>query len=111
LSLAIGTETRNDANVVHVEGELDVYTAPRLKETLEEFGKDCGRVVVDLAAVNFIDSTALGVLVAGHQRIQSNGGQFRLVVDDPFLLKIFHITGFDGLLSIFPKVDDALAGC
>jgi len=109
VSLAISTETRDHTNVVHVEGELDVYSAPQLKGILDALGTDCGRVVVDLGAVHFIDSTALGVLVSGHQRVHSNGGQFRLVVDDPFLLKIFHITGFDGTLSIFPKVDDALS--
>ena len=111
LSLSISTETRDDAHVVSVVGELDVYTSPRLKEILDGFGKDCGCVVVDLSEVKFIDSTALGVLVAGCQLIQLNGGQFRLVVDDPFLLKIFHITGFDGLLSILPSLDDALSAC
>ena len=110
MSLSISSEMRDDANVIHVEGELDVYTAPRLKTILDGFGKDCGRVVVDLSEVQFIDSTALSVLVGGHQRIQSNGGKFRLVVNDPFLLKIFHITGFDGLFAIFPKVDEALTG-
>ena len=110
MSLSISSEMRDDANVIHVEGELDVYTAPRLKTILDGFGKDCGRVVVDLSEVQFIDSTALSVLVGGHQHIQSNGGKFRLVVNDPFLLKIFHITGFDGLFAIFPKVDEALSG-
>ena len=109
MSLAISTETRDEANVVHVEGELDVYSSPQLKDILEGFGNDCGRVVVDLGEVHFIDSTALGVLVAGHQRVESHGGQFRLVVDDPFLLKIFHITGFDGTLSIYSQVEEALS--
>jgi anti-sigma B factor antagonist len=111
LSLSISTETRDDAHVVYAEGELDVYTAPRLKDILDGFDKDPGCVVVDLSEVKFIDSTALGILVSGCQRIQSNGGRFRLVVDDPFLLKIFHITGFDGLLSILPNLDDALSAC
>ena len=108
MSLSIATEARSDANIVHVEGELDVYTSPQLKEILDGFDGHSPRVVLDLSEVHFIDSTALGVVVAAYQRIQTVGGQFRLVADDPFLLKIFHITGFDGVLPIFPTVDDAL---
>ncbi len=108
MSLSISTDAVDNAVVVHVKGDLDVYTAPRLKESLAE-GSVPGRcLVLDLSEVDFIDSTALGVLVGTLQETQSNGGDFRLVVDDPFLLKIFHITGFDGVFSIFPQVADAL---
>jgi anti-sigma B factor antagonist len=109
VSLSIGTETRDGANVVHVEGELDVYTCPQLKEILDGFDRGGEQVVLDLSEVQFIDSTALGMLVAAYQRIHGDGGHLRLVADDPFLLKVFHITSFDGLLSIFPTVDDAIS--
>ncbi|MBN1461050.1 MAG: STAS domain-containing protein [Armatimonadetes bacterium] len=94
--------------IVHVGGDLDVYTAPRLKETLDQATEGGSRVVLDLSEVQFIDSTALGILMGAHQRAQSDGGDFRLVVGDPFLLKIFHITGFDGIFSIYPRIEDAL---
>ena len=68
------------------------------------------RLVLDLSEVQFIDSTALGVLVGALQLSQSNDGEFRLVVGDPFLLKIFHITGFDAMFSIHPQLEDALSG-
>lgn len=99
-----------DAVVIHTEGDLDVYTAPRLKEVLDEHVGGSKRVVVDLSEVHFIDSTALGVLVGALQESQSNDGELRLVVDDPFLLKIFHITGFDGIFPIYPVVAEALDG-
>ena len=95
--------------VVHVGGDLDVYTAPRLRETLAEAVANGGLLVLDLTEVHFIDSTALGVLVNTLQQTQSREGELRLVVDDPYLLKIFRITGFDGLFSIFPRVADAVA--
>jgi anti-sigma B factor antagonist len=86
VKLSIRTETREDAVVVHVGGDLDVYTAPRLKETLAK---------------------ALGVLVSAHEQSQAADGDLRLVMDDPYLLKIFHITGFDGMFSIYPEVTGA----
>ena len=109
MSLSISTDARDGAVVIHVEGDLDVYRAPRLKEVLDELVAGGGRLILDLSGVHFIDSTALGVLVGAHQETQSNDGGFCLVVDDPFLLKIFHITGFDGVFSIFSQLDEALS--
>lgn len=109
LSLSITTEMQGEATVVRVGGDLDVYTAPRLKETLEQVVAGGGLAVLDLSAVQFIDSTALGVLVGALQLAQANGGDFRFVVNDPFVLKIFRITGFDGVFSIHPQLEDALA--
>ena len=109
-SLSVSTEEKDDATVVHVDGDLDVYTAPRLKEALEEAVTEGGRLVIDLSGVQFIDSTALGVLVGALQLSESKDGDFRLVIGDPFLLKIFRITGFDGMFSIRPRLEDALSG-
>jgi anti-sigma B factor antagonist len=109
LSLSISSETKSGATVVCVGGDLDVYTAPRLKDTLEQAMARGGRLVLDLSEVQFIDSTALGVLVGALQLSQSTGGDFRLVIGDPFLLKIFRITGFDGMFSIHPQLEDALS--
>jgi anti-sigma B factor antagonist len=109
LNLSISTEVRETAVVVHVGGDLDVYTAPRLKETLAEAITAGGRLVLDLSEVHFIDSTALGVLASTLQQVQSAESELRLVIDDPYLLKIFRITGFDGVFSIFPQVADAVS--
>jgi len=109
LSLSISKDAGDGAVVVHVKGDLDVYTAPRLKEALDEGSAGGVSLILDLSEVDFIDSTALGVLVGALQDSQATGRVFRLVVDDPFLLKIFRITGFDGVFSIFPQVEDALS--
>lgn len=110
MSLAISTDLAEGAVVVHAEGDLDVYTAPRLKEVLDEHVAGSKRLVLDLTEVHFIDSTALGVLVGTLQQSQSVDAEFRLVVGDPFLLKIFHITGFDGIFPIYPVIAEALDG-
>ena len=109
MELSITSEARDDARVVHVSGDLDVYTAPQLKGALDELGLDGTTVVLDLTKVHFIDSTALGVLVAAFQQSRAADGEFLLVMDDPYLLKIFRITGFDTLFSIYPGIPEALA--
>jgi len=109
VNLSITTEAREDPFVMHVSGDLDVYTAPQLKEALDNVGLAGKTILLDLSAVHFIDSTALGVLVAALQQSRAHEGELCLVIDDPHLLKIFHITGFDSLFSIFPQVADALA--
>ncbi len=110
MNLSISTETDEKTVVVHVGGDLDVYTAPRLRETLAKALVDGRRLVLDLSEVHFIDSTALGVLVSALEQSQAAAGDLRLVLDDPYLLKIFHITGFDGMFSIYPEIADAVSG-
>jgi len=110
VNLSISTETDEKTVVVHVGGDLDVYTAPRLRETLAKALVDGRRLVLDLSEVHFIDSTALGVLVSALEQSQAAAGDLRLVLDDPYLLKIFHITGFDGMFSIYPEIADAVSG-
>jgi len=87
--------------VVSVVGEIDVATAPLLRERLRD-RMDAGSstVVVDLLDVTFLDSTALGVLVGAVKRCHEAGGELRLVVDQPRILKLFEITGLTDVFSI-----------
>lgn len=110
MNLSISKDDLDGVAVVHVGGDLDVYTAPRLKEALDDVMAAGGHLVLDLSEVHFIDSTALAVLVTAYQEARGASAGFRLVVDDPYLLKIFRITGFDGLFPIFAQVNEAVAG-
>jgi anti-sigma B factor antagonist len=110
MNLSINTDRLDGIAVVHVGGDLDVYTVPRLKEALEGAADSGENLILDLSQVHFIDSTALSVLVTAYQQSQCAGGSFRLVVDDPYLLKILCITGFDGLFPIYSQVNEAVSG-
>ncbi len=104
--------TRHDVDGVvriAVSGEVDVATAPVLREQLYEAvdGSD-GTVIVDLLAVTFLDSTALGVLIGARERGEALGRSLRLVLKEPRLVKIFEITGLTELFEIFPTVDEAV---
>lgn len=106
------SETEYDAiPVVVVQGEVDVSTAPELRERLVNLG-DQGRTVavVDLSHVSFVDSTALGVLVSGLKRFRSVGGDLRLVVTQPHIAKVFEITGLHEVFAIFPDTKSAAVG-
>lgn len=87
--------------VVSVSGEIDVATAPQLREHLQDrMEAGSSTVVVDLLAVTFLDSTALGVLVGALKRCHEAGGDLRLVIDQPRVLKLFEITGLTDVFSI-----------
>ncbi|HLX89245.1 MAG TPA: STAS domain-containing protein [Acidimicrobiales bacterium] len=97
--------------VLTVRGEVDVSTAPELRERLlllAERGRTTA--VVDLSEVSFVDSTALGVLVSGVKRLRSAGGDLTLVVTQPHISKVFEITGLTDVFRIFPTLDQAVAG-
>ncbi|HYI99292.1 MAG TPA: STAS domain-containing protein [Thermoleophilaceae bacterium] len=96
-------------HVIELGGEIDLYTAPEFKERMVELiesGKK--RIVVDLSAATFIDSTTLGVLVGGVKRLRPAGGSLALVCTDQNITKIFEITGLDRVFPIHATRDEAL---
>lgn len=102
---------RDTIGLVTLTGEVDIYTAPRLKEhMLELFDSGARDMVVDLSAVTFIDSTALGVLIGGVRRANEVGGTIALVVATRPVQRILTVTGLDQVFTVHSARDDALAG-
>ncbi len=90
MDLSLSTRTVGDRTVVEVGGEIDVYTAPKLREQLVELVNDGNfHLVVDMEGVDFLDSTGLGVLVGGLKRVRAHEGSLRLVCNQERILKIF----------------------
>jgi anti-sigma B factor antagonist len=110
VELSLSTRTEGDQTVLEVGGEIDVYTAPKLREQFAQLVED-GRygIVVDLEKVAFLDSTGLGVLVGGLKKVRSHDGWLRLVCTQERILKIFRITGLDKVFPIHDSVAAALA--
>jgi len=99
-----------DRHVVAVRGEIDLFTAPELKQKLTdaiESGKN--RIVVDLTDTTFLDSTALGVLIGAVKRLRSREGALVIVNIDQNIAKTFEITGLDQIFTILSTRDDAIA--
>src|ERR1700720_2187392 len=104
-------DTRSPYTVLAVKGEVEVYTAPRLRERLVDLvSQGRLRIVVDLEGVDFLDSTGLGVLVGGLKRLRSNDGDLGLVCTQHRILKVFEITGLTKVFAIHDSVEAAVAG-
>lgn len=111
MEVSFEVQQHGDVPVLAVAGEIDVYTAPKLREQLLELshaGKTT--VVADLTDVSFVDSTGLGVLVSGLKRFREAGGDLRLVVTQPQILKVLEITGLSTVFAVHATVDEAVAG-
>jgi anti-sigma B factor antagonist len=92
--------------VVAVSGEIDVATAPQLRECLHNvIAQGEGTIVLDLLGVTFLDSTALGVLVGALKRCRESGGELYVVVADPRIVKIFEITGLTSVFTIADSLE------
>lgn len=110
MDLDLNVRNKGDHAVLEVGGEIDVYTAPRLREKLIELVDGGVRnLVIDLERVDFLDSTGLGVLVGGLKRMRSNEGTVQLVCTQEKILKIFRITGLTKVFSIHASAKDAAA--
>jgi anti-sigma B factor antagonist len=110
MDLGLDVKENNGVPVLAVSGEVDVYTAPRLREKLVELvSQGKYRIVVDLEAVEFLDSTGLGVLVGGLKRIRTHNGSLSLVCTQQRILKVFDITGLNKVFAIHDSVDSAVA--
>ncbi len=97
--------------VVSVYGELDVATAPELRERLiEQISDGHLRLVLDLDGVDVLDSTGLGTIVGALKRARTHGGDLRLVCTDTRIMRLFEITGLDKAVPLLPSLDAAVAG-
>jgi anti-sigma B factor antagonist len=111
LTFEIAEKRVDGVSVVTVTGEIDVATAPDLKECLVAQASDgVSAIVVDLSGVSFIDSTALGVLVGAFRRQEEAGGTLKLVVTEPRILKVLEITALTSVFPVFASVDEAVGG-
>src|ERR1700751_4803312 len=96
--------------VIAVGGEIDVYTAPKLREkliSLVEAGSY--QLILDMEGVAFLDSTGLGALVGGLKRVRAHDGWIDLVCTQSRILRIFRITGLNKVFNIYDSVVDAFA--
>ena len=111
MNLKVNTRTINDlTSLIDLEGEVDVYTAPQLKQQIINLlDEGVKHVIVNLSAVDYLDSTALGVLIGGLKRLRERDGRLDLICPNQRIKRIFEITGLDKIFDIYAAEEEALA--
>ena len=109
MDLSLQTREVDSRVIVAVGGEIDVYTAPKLRDMISELvSQGHHNLVVDLEGVDFLDSTGLGVLVGGLKKVRAQEGSMELICSHDRLLKIFRITGLAKVFTIHESEASAL---
>jgi anti-sigma B factor antagonist len=110
MELAVTSRTVDSFEIIEVSGEIDVYTAPKLREAVVN-AVEAGHahLIIDVRKVDFLDSTGLGVLVGALKRVRADGGSLDIVCTQERILKIFQITGLDKVFGLHASIEDVSA--
>ena len=110
LPLALERTSRDGVDVLFVEGEIDVASAPRLIAALNEAVAEAARsVIIDLTSVGFMDSTGLALLINAHRRLAVRRKGFAVVCPAGPLRRVFEITDMVDTLRVCPDRETAAA--
>jgi anti-anti-sigma factor len=113
--LAVDSEVRPDAVLVHVKGEIDSSTAGELRSQLESAlqqagGHESRLLIVDLEGVTYFGSAGLNAVLDCHKQGLRTGISVRLVAGNDLVVRPIEVTNLDSLLDLYPALADALEG-
>jgi anti-sigma B factor antagonist len=94
----------DEAAVIHVRGEIDIATVERLRDVIEPHMGPKQTIVLDLSEVEFMDSSALHLLVQAGGRLSENGGSLILRNPSPAAHRLLTIAGVTDLLELTPRI-------
>jgi anti-anti-sigma factor len=101
----IETSRLADRTVVTLSGCLDAVTAPRLYQEFTELSRlGVAHVDVDLAHLDFMDSSGLSVLVAEHKRTRTVGGGLVIMSPNRSVIRLFQLNGLMSYLVVEPRM-------
>jgi anti-sigma B factor antagonist len=109
--LEISVEDEGGVSFLLLNGEVDVYSAQKLRDSIIRLTEQGHyHIVVDLEKVAFLDSTGLGVLVGGLKRVKPYDGELGIICNQEKILRIFRITGLTKVFPIYSSREEALKG-
>lgn len=106
---SIVAESRGDTLVVVISGDLDIVTSPQLDDCLTQAGGKHHRVILDLSAVDFLDTSALAVIVGHWKRAQAAGRTLALAGARYRYTKTLWITGLADKLTLYETLEEGLS--
>ncbi len=96
--------------IIKLEGEVDIYTCPQLKETIIRLIDEGNyHIIIDMQNVPYIDSAGLGVLVGARRRVGEHDGSIAMVNPNPSVHKVLEITRLTKIFDVYPDNEAALA--
>ncbi|CEG25368.1 anti-sigma factor antagonist [Bacillus sp. B-jedd] len=106
MDIRLDVNESNEFVEIYVNGEIDAYTAPKLREAVFPLSeKDGVKMVIDLSEVSYMDSTGLGVIVGVFKAVRSHNGEFKLVGLSDRLIRLFEITGLADIIDINSQIE------
>ncbi|MEK4027070.1 MULTISPECIES: anti-sigma factor antagonist [Bacillaceae] len=106
MNITIDVKETEQQITVRITGEIDAYTAPKLRETVFPYTeKEKANIVIDLSEVSYMDSTGLGVFVGLFKSLNANGGTLQLIGLSERLRRLFDITGLADIMNINSEVE------
>lgn len=102
MTIEINSLKQDDAYIIRLKGEADIYTVSQLKSKFHEITElvDKQPILIDLAELEYIDSTGLGALIGLLKRAKEKGGSVKLLNPQPYIKKILSITGLDKIFNV-----------
>lgn len=104
----LSAESRDDSMVVSIRGDLDIVTSPQLDDCLTQAEAEHNRIILDLSGVDFLDTSALAVIVGHWKKAEAAGGLLALAGARYRYTKTLWITGLADRLAMYDDVDQAL---
>ena len=105
----ISFKDRGEHKIIEVSGEVDLYNVSELKKALFSITNgDHGSVVVDMANVNYMDSSGIGALVAGQKKMKAHSGRFALMNIHDDVLNILKLATLDKFFKIYDSEEDLI---
>lgn len=100
MNLHIDDHKNGDLSILKLSGEIDAYTAPKLKDHLLDLIKENQEVHVDMQQVNYMDSTGLGVFISALKTAKEIDRSFKLINLQENVFRLFNITGLNEVIDI-----------
>ena len=106
----ISYENRADALVIRVGGEIDHHSAVAVRTGIDEKLREERpmRVLLELSAVDFMDSSGLGLIMGRYALIKQYGGTLAVLDPSPAVLKIIKLAGMERMVSILRTKNRAM---
>lgn len=104
MNLEIDIVRKKEKSNVYLSGEIDLYTAPKLKEAVLPLTKKSGyQIEVDFDGVNYMDSTGLGVFISVLKSTKEHGSHFKIINMHDKVFRLFKITGLHEIIDVHSK--------